>query len=107
MPQPAASNEEILDRALEMVINTCPFDISGHPAMNIPCGVSDGLPVGLMAVGRRLSQTRPPYSASLGLSNRSSLPSLVRDTPSPRPAALEELDKATNRTPQVVAPGYR
>jgi len=26
--------------------------VSGHPAMNIPCGESNGLPVGMMLVGR-------------------------------------------------------
>ena len=32
--------------------NTAPFDISHHPAMSIPCGMSDGLPIGMMLVGR-------------------------------------------------------
>ena len=31
--------------------NTSPFDVSHHPAMSIPCAMSDGLPVGLMLVG--------------------------------------------------------
>ena len=38
-------------RAFEMLPNTAPFDVTGHPAMSIPCGMSDGLPVGLMLVG--------------------------------------------------------
>lgn len=25
----------------------CPFDVTGHPAMSIPCGTDDGLPIGL------------------------------------------------------------
>ena len=32
--------------------NTCAFNVTGHPALNVPCGVSKGLPVGLMLVGR-------------------------------------------------------
>ena len=36
-----------------MVENTGPFNMSGHPAVSIPCGKSDGLPVGLMLVGKR------------------------------------------------------
>lgn len=32
--------------------NTCPFDVSHHPAMSVPCGRIDGLPVGMMLVGR-------------------------------------------------------
>jgi amidase len=32
--------------------NTSPFNVTGHPAMSIPCGISNGLPVGLQIVGR-------------------------------------------------------
>jgi amidase len=32
--------------------NTSPFDVSHHPAMSIPCGMVDKLPVGMMLVGR-------------------------------------------------------
>lgn len=34
--------------------NTAPFDLTGHPALSIPCGKVDGLPVGLMLVGKHL-----------------------------------------------------
>ncbi len=30
--------------------NTCPFNLTGHPAISIPCGKSKGLPIGLMLV---------------------------------------------------------
>ncbi len=46
-----------VQRALEMVNNTCPFDVSGHPAMSIPCGLSNGLPVGLQLVGRHWAES--------------------------------------------------
>jgi amidase len=52
LPGPDASREEIIRRALEVLVNTCPFDVTGHPAMNVPCGMSDGLPIGMMLVGR-------------------------------------------------------
>jgi amidase len=29
-----------------MLPNTAPFDVSGHPAMSLPYGLADGLPVG-------------------------------------------------------------
>jgi amidase len=35
--------------------NTCPFDVTGHPATSVPAGLHDGLPVGLMIVGRHLA----------------------------------------------------
>jgi amidase len=53
LPEPDASREEVVARALEMIVNTAPFDVSGHPAMNVPCALSEGLPVGAMLVGKR------------------------------------------------------
>ena len=44
-------------RGFEMLPNTCPFDVTGHPAMSIPCGMSDGLPIGMMLVGKHYSET--------------------------------------------------
>jgi amidase len=44
-------------RGFEMLPNTCPFDVTGHPAMNVPCGMSDGLPIGMMFVGKYYAET--------------------------------------------------
>jgi amidase len=53
-PIPAADAplEEQIARAFEMIPNTAPFDVTGHPAMNVPCAMSAGLPVGMMLIGR-------------------------------------------------------
>jgi len=58
-PLPPADADLALwcQRAFEMLPNTAPFDVSGHPAMSIPCGMSDGLPVGMMLVGRRYEES--------------------------------------------------
>ena len=56
IPAPDASREEIVQRAFEMLANTSPFDISHHPAMSIPCGMSEGLPVGLQLIGKHFDE---------------------------------------------------
>src|SRR5256886_745170 len=52
LPAPNASREEYVGRALEMIANTGPFDVTGHPAITVPAGLSGGLPVGMMLIGR-------------------------------------------------------
>lgn len=51
-PHPPADSSLSLyvQRAFEMVANTAPFN-GGLPAMNVPCGFSEGLPIGMMLVG--------------------------------------------------------
>jgi amidase len=56
LPKPGAPVEEVVARAFEMLPNTCPFDVTGHPAMSLPCGLVDGLPVGMMLVGRKYEE---------------------------------------------------
>jgi len=56
LPAPDASREDYVARALEMIANTAPFDISHHPAMAVPCGMSDGLPVSMMLVGKHFDE---------------------------------------------------
>jgi len=56
LPPPGAPKEEVIARAFEMIANTAPFDATGHPAMSLPCGMSDGLPVGLMLVGKHFDE---------------------------------------------------
>jgi amidase len=52
LPAPDTPREERVARALEMIPNTAPFDVTGHPAINVPCAMSGGLPVGMMLIGR-------------------------------------------------------
>ena len=47
-----ASDEQVMQTAFGNTLNTCQFNATGHPAISIPCGRINGLPVGLMLVGR-------------------------------------------------------
>ena len=52
LPPHDAGPETITRRSWEAIRNTCPFNVSGHPAISIPCGIEDGRPIGMMLVGR-------------------------------------------------------
>lgn len=56
LPPPDAAREEVIRCATEMMGNTAQFDLTGHPAISIPCGEVDGLPVGMMLVGRHFDE---------------------------------------------------
>ena len=57
IPSPDASREEVVQRGFEMLANTQGFDITHHPAMAIPCGMSEGLPVSLQLVGKHFDES--------------------------------------------------
>lgn len=56
LPGPEASNTEYFQRAYEMLANTSPFDYTHHPAMAVPCGLGDGLPISMMLVGKHYDE---------------------------------------------------
>ena len=55
IPSGDAGIEEVMAISAGLMPNTCPFDVTGHPATSVPAGLSDGLPTGLMIVGRQLA----------------------------------------------------
>jgi amidase len=52
IPLPQPGNTADARAAFAVADNTCQFDLTGHPALSLPCAISDGLPVGMMLVGR-------------------------------------------------------
>jgi amidase len=36
-----------------MIVNTAPTDVSGHPATSVPSGLANGLPTGMMIIGKK------------------------------------------------------
>jgi amidase len=78
MPGPSASREESVTRSLEMIANTAPIDVTGHPATSVPAGLApvpggppDGLPAGMMIIGRHFAddmclRVARAYEAAIG-----------------------------------------
>jgi amidase len=56
LPEANAPVGEVLQRAFEMLANTAQFDCTHHPAMSLPCGMVDGLPVGMMLVAKAFDE---------------------------------------------------
>jgi amidase len=53
IPAADAPREEVIARALEMIANTCVTDVTGHPACSVPAGLVNGLPTGMMIIGKQ------------------------------------------------------
>ena len=51
-PAPTMTIVDAVRQSTELLPNCAPFDVTGHPAMTVPCGLSDGLPAGLMFVAK-------------------------------------------------------
>ena len=56
-PGADCSITDYVARAFEMIANTAPFN-GGLPAMSVPCGISEGLPIGMMLVGGNYSEMK-------------------------------------------------
>ena len=54
LPLGPLSVREYRKLAFEMHDNNCATNLTGHPSITIPCAMIDGLPVGMMLVGRHL-----------------------------------------------------
>jgi amidase len=55
--EPEMGRVEALRREVSTIANTSIFNVTGHPAISVPCGAADGLPIGLMLVGNHLDET--------------------------------------------------
>ncbi|HEX3733388.1 MAG TPA: amidase [Mycobacteriales bacterium] len=69
LPDMDASIARWCARATEMFGNTAAFDVTHHPALSLPCGSGDGLPIGMMIVGRHFDE-QCVYRAALAYEQR-------------------------------------
>jgi amidase len=56
LPAAGSSPEAVIDLAFENIDNTCPFNLTHHPALTLPCGMIEGCPVGLMLVAKPFAE---------------------------------------------------
>lgn len=84
---PSLPISEHVMRGWGVLANTAPTDMTGHPALTIPVGEADGLPVGAMLIGRHFNDARllaiaQTYEQTLGwLPRHPGDPRRVRPTP--------------------------
>lgn len=57
IPERGASFLTVMKHCWEMIGNTAPFDVTGHPSISIPCGLGgEDRPIGLMLTGRHFDE---------------------------------------------------
>jgi amidase len=55
---PSMSEVEWFEVGLDPQPNTSPFNVTGHPALTLPCALRDGLPVAIQLVGQHFDDAR-------------------------------------------------
>jgi len=56
LPPSNSPRQLFLRRAWESMGNTYSFDVTGHPALQVPCGMVDGLPIGMMIIAKHFDE---------------------------------------------------
>ncbi len=67
-PAPDAGPEEITAVAWEMLVNSCGFNVTGHPATSLPCGLEDDRSIGVMLAAWHWQESTILRSRNKGIS---------------------------------------
>ena len=70
-PQPVLPARRCWSGRWRWSSNTDPFDVTGHPACSVPAGLANGLPTGMMIIGKRFDdatvlRVAQAYEAAVG-----------------------------------------
>ena len=58
IPAPLLEGEDAIERARQLTRFTAPFNLTGMPALSVPCGFTkDGLPIGLQIISRAWNES--------------------------------------------------
>jgi amidase len=58
IPPADAPMEALMQHSWEQITNTCPFNITHHPAISLPCGFGEGeRPIGLMLIAKHWQES--------------------------------------------------
>jgi Asp-tRNA(Asn)/Glu-tRNA(Gln) amidotransferase A subunit family amidase len=63
VPAPEFGEVSDIESFVRTFVNTVPFNLTGHPALSVPCGTTGGEPVGLQIVTDRHAE---PTAVRLG-----------------------------------------
>ena len=56
LPPGDPTREESMSPGFSTIVNTTAFNVTGHPAFSMPCGMLENLPVGTMLIGRHYAE---------------------------------------------------
>jgi amidase len=58
IPPADAPLEMLMQHSWEQITNTCPFNVTHHPAISVPCGLGEGdRPIGLMLIAKHWKES--------------------------------------------------
>ncbi len=57
IPEPNVPLPQYLEHSWRNITNTCQLNLTGHPGISLPCGMSDGKPVGLQLIGKHWEES--------------------------------------------------